>query len=123
MSCLLLIALCGQFIDVHADLYRFDQGYIEYWYQVPAFDVLSAIRGDTVLKIYNYRFFVCSDIGDTTIREGRKGAGAGDERVGDCLVDFSPFICIRAIFITSLPSSPAASKRSAKALFRSRPIR
>lgn len=87
---LIFIPLFGDPIEMNADYYRFNDGYVEFWYQVPAVDISSIVTGDTVTKLFRYRFFICSDRGDTVVREGVKGAGVNEERINDCIVDFIP---------------------------------
>jgi GWxTD domain-containing protein len=82
-------------LTLNCEVYRFDQGYSEVWYTLPAADIFSfeelESAGPTVTKKYHYRLVVHSrSSADSAVHEGMKGAAVDPTRKSDYLIDFIP---------------------------------
>ena len=93
MGILLLYVLPA--LTLNCEVYRFDQGYSEIWYTLPAADIFSfeelQSAKPSVTKKYHYRLVVRSrSDADSAVHEGMKSATVDPARKSDYLIDFIP---------------------------------
>ncbi|HEX7320432.1 MAG TPA: GWxTD domain-containing protein [bacterium] len=82
-------------LSLNCEAYRFDQGYSEIWYTLPAADIFSFEELESarpnVTKKYHYRLVVHSkSSADSAVHEGMKSATVDPTRKSDYLIDFIP---------------------------------
>jgi len=63
-------------IDMQTTLYQFDEGYCEFWYQIPVSHIFSieeiSSSQDSIVKKYTYKIIIYTNYRDSTTREGIK---------------------------------------------------
>lgn len=112
----MLIVLFIQMLTIACDYYRFDHGYVEFWYQIPLSNIFSSITEETITKRYAYRIVVYSQAGqDSIVKEGIKGAQVGDERWGDYIIDYFPLSLFPGKFTYQLKVSSGGETACKKA--------
>jgi GWxTD domain-containing protein len=88
-----LILLALSQLDVN--VYRFENGYVEVWYQVPVSSLVDAhhsrARADAFYDVYSYRFHIKNvDGSDSAYFEGEKTVISGGEVTDEMIVDYFP---------------------------------
>lgn len=71
----MMFILCYLFATVRLNTYpyQFDEGYVEFWYQIPITDIfLTPISSDSFKGEISYNFVVYEPSGDSTVRQGNK---------------------------------------------------
>ena len=76
-------------------VYRFDEGYVEFWYQLPIAAFVDSpdidARIDSVTAAYSYFFRIWEDEGvDSAIVEGSKSLGIYQDDWQDLIIDYLP---------------------------------
>ncbi|UCG29552.1 MAG: GWxTD domain-containing protein [candidate division WOR-3 bacterium] len=108
-----LIVMMLQQMDMN--VYRFDRGYIEVWYQLPVAYLVDSQRlhatEDTVYDFYSYRFNIQNVDGtDSAILEGKKGVMSYGEDSGELILDYIPLSLYSGKFEYALQINARDSK-------------
>lgn len=82
-------------IDIQTKLYRFDDGYCEFWYQIPLTKIFStgelSASEDSITKQYTYEITLYSqETGDSISRKGIKGTVIKANQKFDYIIDCFP---------------------------------
>ncbi|MGQ9535495.1 MAG: GWxTD domain-containing protein, partial [bacterium] len=81
------------FLEIQTKLYKFDEGYCEFWYKIPVSDIFSMDEidknKDTLVKKYSYRITLYADK-DSIFKEGIKKAVITSKQASDYILDYFP---------------------------------
>ncbi len=75
-------------LQVNTRIYRFEEGYVELWYQIPLKDIVPLTESNSFLREFSYRLEITSKREkESTIREGNKVIV---HDAGDCVYEYFP---------------------------------
>ncbi len=103
MSALLNITLTA-FLPANIAIYRFEENYVEIWYQIPVSQVFSpqelqSAPFDSIFKEYQYRFDIHNNItNDSAQIEGTKGALIRHNQRSEYFIDYIPIFLYPGTF-------------------------
>uniref|UniRef100_A0A7C4XEF4 GWxTD domain-containing protein n=1 Tax=candidate division WOR-3 bacterium TaxID=2052148 RepID=A0A7C4XEF4_UNCW3 len=91
----IIIYFLFSIIDIQTALYKFDEGYCEFWYRIPLAHIFSmnefTIAGDSIIKEYAYEITVYPSEGrDSTQRKGIKIAVIRNNQKDGYIIDCIP---------------------------------
>ncbi len=88
-------------LNTHA--YQFDEGYVEFWYQIPITDIFfTPISSDSFKGEVSYDFVVYEPGGDSTVRQGRRVFFSEKLNIGDYVFDCFPLWLYPGHFVCKL---------------------
>lgn len=90
-----IVIIIFGFIEIQTKLYRFDEGYCEFWYKMPVSHIFSNdeifLNKDTLIKEYSYEIAIFSlNQPDSTFKKGIKKAMVIANKKNDYIVDYFP---------------------------------
>jgi GWxTD domain-containing protein len=99
---MILILSLFSFLQVSVDYYRFDEGYVEVWYQIPLRQAYVSSHDeshDTTFIQYSYRFTISEEHGqDSSSTTGTKGVYVTSAYQQGYLIDYIPITLYSGIF-------------------------